>query len=162
AVCDEPPSEEQNRTLHKTIKAVTEDLDRMAFNTAISRMMEFTNFFLKQKTRPRAAMEQLVLLLSPWAPHVAEELWQLLGHENTLAYEPWPTYDEALIKEDTVEIVAQIRGKVRGKLRVSAGASQEEVETAARADEKIAQLLAGHEVVKVIVVPGRLINFVTK
>jgi leucyl-tRNA synthetase len=162
AVCDRPPTEEQNRTLHKTIKAVTEDLDRMAFNTAISRMMEFTNFFLKQKIRPRIAMEQLVLLLSPWAPHVAEELWRLLGHPDTLAYEPWPSYDEALIKEDTIEIVAQIRGKVRSKLRVPAGATQDEIEAAARADEKIASLLAGHDVVKVIVVPGRLINFVTK
>ncbi len=81
--------------LHKTIQAVTRDVEQMSFNTAIARMMEFTNFFLKEEPRPRSAMERFVLLLSPFAPHLAEELWQLLGHGQTLAYEPWPAFDEA-------------------------------------------------------------------
>ena len=90
AVQNVPPTDEQLRTLHKTIKYVTEDVQRLEFNTAIARMMEFTNFFTKQSVRPREIMEKFVLILSPFAPHIAEELWQLLGHDKTLAYEPWP------------------------------------------------------------------------
>ena len=97
AVQDVEPTAKQNRVLHKTIKAVTDDLEHMSFNTAIARMMEFTNFFLKSEVRPRLAMEKLVLLLSPLAPHIAEELWQALGHADTLAYEPWPAFDAAAI-----------------------------------------------------------------
>lgn len=161
AVCDEPLTDEQARVLHKTIKAVTEDIARLEFNTAIARMMEFTNFFTKQDRRPRAAMEPLVLLLSPYAPHIAEELWQLLGHGKTLAYEPWPKFDESLIAEDEIEVPVQIKGKVRSKIRVPATADKDEIEAAARKDSRIAELLEGQQVVKTIVVPGRLVNFVT-
>ena len=108
--------------LHKTIKAVTGDVEQMSFNTAIARMMEFTNFFIKQEPRPRAAMEKFVLLLSPFAPHLAEELWQALGHATTLAYEPWPKFDEAAIREDTIEVPVQINGKLRGRIQVPADA----------------------------------------
>ena len=94
AVQDATPTLEQNRVLHKTIKAVTDDLEQLSFNTAIARLMEFVNFFLKQDLRPRTAMERFVLLLSPLAPHAAEELWAALGHATTLAYEPWPGCDE--------------------------------------------------------------------
>ncbi|MBU4271023.1 MAG: leucine--tRNA ligase [Planctomycetes bacterium] len=156
------PSAEQNRVLHKTIKAVTADLDRMSFNTAISRMMEFTNFFLKQEPRPRAAMEKLVLLLSPFAPHAAEELWAALGHDESLAFPPWPEFDEAAIKEDTIEVPVQIGGKLRGRIQVPAEADKAALESAARAEPKIAELLAGKTVVKAIVVPGRMVNFVVK
>lgn len=100
-------------TLHKTIQAVTTDLENLSCNTAIARLMEFVNYFNKQSVRPRAAMEAFVLLLSPMAPHIAEELWQLLGHKATLAYEPWPVHDPALTVEDTVEIPVQIKGKLR-------------------------------------------------
>ncbi len=162
AVCDKPLTDEQGRVLHKTIKAVTEDIANLEFNTAIARMMEFTNFFTKQTERPREAMEKLVLLLSPYAPHIAEELWQLLGHDKTLAYEPWPLFDESLIAEDEIEIPVQIKGKVRSKIRVPAAADNDTIETAARSDARIAELLAGKQVVKTIVVPGRLVNFVTK
>ncbi|MEN6450101.1 MAG: leucine--tRNA ligase [Thermoguttaceae bacterium] len=162
AVKDVAPDAEQNRMLHKTIKAVTADAEQMSFNTAIARMMEFTNFFLKQEVRPREAMERFVLLLAPFAPHMAEELWQALGHPNTLAYEPWPSYDEAAIKEDTVEIPVQICGKLRGRIAVPTGADAATMETAARAEPKVAELLAGRNVVKVIVVPGRMVNFVVK
>jgi leucyl-tRNA synthetase len=162
AVQDIAPSEPQNRVLHKTIKAVTQDLDTLSFNTAIARMMEFTNFFLKEDVRPKSAMERLVLLLSPLAPHICEELWQALGHTESLAYHAWPTFDERLIQEDTVEIPVQIKGKLRSKVIVPAGADREALEAAARADAKISELLADQTVVKVVVVPGRLINFVTK
>jgi leucyl-tRNA synthetase len=141
---------------------VTHDAERMQFNTAIARMMEFVNYFTKQAARPKSAMERFVLLLSPFAPHIAEELWQVLGHNETLAYEAWPEYDEALTKEDTVEIPVQIRGKLRGKIRVPADISKADLVTAARADVRIEQLLAGKQIVKTIVVPGRLVNFVVK
>ena len=162
SVQDAEPTEEQNRVLHRTIGEVTRDTDNMAFNTAIARMMEFTNFFMKEDRRPKSAMERFVLLLSPFAPHIAEELWQLLGHNKTLAYEPWPEFDEAAVKEDTVEIPVQIKGKVRGRVSVPAEADQDAIEMAARNDPRIVELLEGKQIAKVIVVPGRLVNFVTR
>ena len=138
------------------------DIQRMEFNTAIARMMEFTNFFTKQSVRPREVMEKFVLILSPFAPHIAEELWQLLGHEKTLAYEPWPTYDEALTKDAEIEIPVQINGKLRGKVVVPASSDQDTLVATARADARIAELLKGKEIVKTIVVPGKLVNFVVK
>ena len=162
AIVDRPPTAEDNRVLHRTIGVVTDHIAGLAFNTAISRMMEFTNYFTTATERPRAVMEQFVLLLSPFAPHIAEELWQALGHTKTLAYEPWPKFDPALAKEDTVEIPVQINGKVRSKVIVPTGAGAAALEAAARADERIAGLLRGKQIVKVIPVPGRLISFVVK
>ncbi|HZZ28426.1 MAG TPA: leucine--tRNA ligase [Pirellulales bacterium] len=159
------PTDEQNRTLHKTIAAVTKDLDHLDFNTAIARMMEFTNFFTKETVRPWEAMEKFVLLLSPFAPHIAEELWQVLGHDKTLAYEPWPQVDPHWLQEETVEVPVQINGKLRGKITMAAGAAATDpkaLEAAAKADPKIAELLAGKTIVKVVAVPGRLVNFVVK
>ncbi len=162
AVCDDPPTEEQNRVLHKTVKAVTEDIARLSFNTAIARMMEFTNFFTKQDRRPRAVLEPFLLVLSPFAPHLAEELWQSLGHAETLAHEPWPTWDDAMLAESEVEIPVQIKGKLRSKIMAPADADQAVLERIARADPRVAELLDGQVVVKTIIVPGRLVNFVTK
>jgi leucyl-tRNA synthetase len=162
AVVDAQPTAEQNRVLHKTIQAVTRDIDALAFNTAISRMMEFTNFFLKEERRPKSAMERLVLLLSPFAPHLAEELWQVLGHDQTLAYQPWPEFDEALLREETVEVPVQVNGKLRGRIQVPPTADAAEMEAAARGEEHVAALLAGKTVVKLIVVPGRMVNFVVR
>jgi len=162
AVQDVEPTAEQNRALHKTIKSVTADIEQMSFNTAIARMMEFVNFFLKQERRPRAAMERFTLLLSPFAPHVAEELWEALGHETTLAYEPWPEFDESALREEMVEVPVQINGKLRGRIQVSVDADRAALESAALGDAKIAELLAGKSVVKAIVVPGRMVNFVVK
>ncbi len=159
---DEDPNTEQNRVLHKTIQGVTNDIESMGFNTAIAKMMEATNFFTKQRPRPKKAMETLVLLLSPFAPHIAEELWQLLGNSETLAYEPWPTFDESLIQEDTIEIPVQINGKVRGRVNVPADCTKEQMEAAAQEAPGIADSLAGKNIVKRIVVPGRLVNFVVK
>ncbi len=162
AVRDAPLTGEQNRMLHKTIKAVTGDVDSMAFNTAIARMMEFTNFFLKEDVRPKSAMEKLVLMLSPYAPHMAEELWQLLGHGDTLAYQPWPDYDESALVESTVEIPVQVQGKLRGRIRVPVGADQAALEVAAKADPKVMEYLEGKQIVKTVVIPGRMVNFVVK
>lgn len=161
-VQDVEPTEQQDRMLHLTIQAVTRDLDGMDFNTAIARMMEFTNFFTKETVRPKKVMEQFVLLLSPFAPHLGEELWQLLGRQETLAYESWPKFDESKIREDTVEVVVQVKGKVRGKVTVPTGADKATTEAAARADERVSAHLEGKEIIKVIVIPGRLVNFVVK
>ena len=159
---EDPPSEDDLRVLHKTIKAVTNDTATLGFNTAIARMMELVNHFTKQDARPRAILEPFVLLLSPYAPHLCEELWRLLGHENSLAYESWPAYDEALTRDDTIEIPVQIKGKLRAKFTVPAGLNKDELEAAALADAKVQELLADQQVVKTIVVPGRLVNFVTR
>jgi leucyl-tRNA synthetase len=162
AVSDEAPTDEQNRVLHKTIQAVTDDTAALGFNTAIARMMEFVNFFTRQSARPRACLEPFVLLLSPYAPHLAEELWQALGHDQTLAYEPWPQFDERLARDEEIEIPVQIKGKVRTKILVRRDIGQDELEQTARNDDRVKELLADQQVVKTIVVPGRLVNFVTK
>jgi leucyl-tRNA synthetase len=141
---------------------VTDDIAKLSFNTAIARMMEFTNFFTKQDRRPRVSMEQFVLLLSPLAPHCAEELWAALGHGDSLAYESWPSYDESLLVEDEIEIPVQIKGKVRAKIMVPADADQAAIEKIANADARVVELLDGKELIKTVVVPGRLVNFVVK
>jgi leucyl-tRNA synthetase len=162
AVVDRPPTADENRVLHQTIGVVTDDIRTLAFNTAISRMMEFTNYFTTASERPRDVLEKFVLLLAPFAPHLAEELWQALGHTTSLAHEPWPEFDPSLAKEDTVEIAVQINGKVRSKITVPADADQKQLEAAARADARIADLLAGKQVAKVVAVPGRLVSFVVR
>jgi leucyl-tRNA synthetase len=162
AVTDDAPSDEQLRILHKTIKAVTDDIEKMSFNTAISRMMEFTNEISQHDSRPRSIIEPFVLLLSPYAPHIAEELWELLGHSSTLAYEPWPEYDESRLVEAEIEIPVQINGKLRAKVKVPADTDQAGMEQIAREDATVAGQLSGKTVVKVVVVPGRMVNFVVK
>ncbi|MFN0052102.1 MAG: leucine--tRNA ligase [Planctomycetales bacterium] len=162
AVQESPPTPEQTRLLHKTIQAVTHDLDHMSFNTAISRMMEFCNAVSGQSPRPRAILEPFVLLLAPFAPHLAEELWELLGHAESLAYEPWPVFDPKILVDSEVEIPVQINGKVRGKVRIPAGADQATAQQAAGADPKVAEHLAGRQIAKVIYVPDRLLNLVVK
>lgn len=160
AIQDAPLNEDQERLLHKTIKAVTEDIEKLSFNTAISRMMEFTNAMSGEDIRPKSAIESFVLLLSPFAPHIAEELWQLLGKETTLAYEPWPSFDESKIAEAEIEIPVQVNGKVRAKIKVPADADNAAIEEAAKANDTIVGQLEGKTIRKVVVVPGRLVNFV--
>ena len=162
AVQEATLSEDQERLVHKTIKAVTEDIEKLSFNTAISRMMEFTNEMSPQEVRPKSAMETLTILLSPFAPHMAEELWQLLGHDNTLAFEPWPTFDESKIAEAEVEVPVQVNGKLKAKVKVPAGADNATIEAAAKQNSTVAGNLEGKTIVKVVVVPGRLVNFVVK
>ena len=160
AVQDVEPTDEQQRVLHRTIQVVTEDIERLRFNTAISRLMEFVNFFLGQQVRPRIAMERFVLLLAPLAPHMAEELWQLLGHEGSLAYERWPEYEERWVRVEQVRIPVQVNGKVRATIEVAADADAAALQAAALENERIQKYLQGRQPRKVIAVPGRIVNIV--
>ena len=161
-VQDVAPSPEQSKIVARTVAAVTEDIDTLRFNTAISRLMEFVNEFTGAEIRPKAAMESFTLLLAPFAPHLAEELWHLLGHPQSLAYEPWPQFDPTLLVDDVVEVPIQVNGKLRSKVMVAKDATREALEAAAKADEKVAALLADKTIVKVVVVPAKLVNFVVK
>jgi leucyl-tRNA synthetase len=160
AVVDAAPDAEQARLIHGLIKRVGEDIEALRFNTAISAMMEFLNAALKWPCAPRAAVETLALCLAPFAPHLAEEIWARLGHPQSLALEPWPVYDPALLRRDSVEIVAQINGKLRARLEVPADADGEALLAAVLVHPDVAPALAGKEIRKKIVVPGKLVNLV--
>lgn len=159
----ETGSFELTKLAHKTIKGVTEDMEKMFYNTAIAKLMEFMNAVYKsQEPVAKADMEKIVLLLAPLAPHVAEELWERLGHSKTLAYEPWPTYDEEMIKSDTMDIVVQVMGKKRSVITVSVSATKEEVLQIAKETPSVKNSMADKEILKEIYVPNRLVNFVVK
>ena len=162
SVRDAELTADQERILHKTVKAVTEDIEKLSFNTAISRMMEFVNAFTGADVRPRAAMESLVLILSPFAPHLAEELWEILGHKESLAYHPWPSWDESKLVESEIEIPVQVNGKLRAKIKIPADTDQAAMQSAAESDEAVQGQLAGKTIVKVICVPKKMVNFVVK
>ncbi len=153
-------TKEQAKLVAKAISAVTEDLERLSFNTSISRLMEFVNAFTTAEIRPRKAMEVFPLLLAPLAPHLAEELWQILGHTTTLAYEPWPKCDPSLLEDDEVEVPVQINGKLRARITVPSGSTSAEIEALARADERIIALIEGRAIKKAVVIPGKMVNFV--
>jgi leucyl-tRNA synthetase len=161
-VTSEEPSVEALRLLHKTIAGVHDDYANLRYNTAGAKLIELNNYVTKHYPggTPRVLAEALVLMLAPQAPHVAEELWSKLGHDGSLAHGPFPQADEQYLVEDTVEYPIQVNGKVRSRVVVSASAAQEEIKAAALAEEKIAELVAGGEPRKVIVVPGRLVNIV--
>lgn len=148
------------QTWHRTIKKVTEDYEQLRFNTAISQMMIFVNEAYKADHVPKQAMKDFVQLLSPIAPHLAEELWQRLGHQQTISYEPWPTYDEALTVDDEIEIVIQLNGKIVERMFVSKETDREQLQHIALKQEKVSQALEGKTVRKVIAVPGKLVNIV--
>jgi len=159
-ITDAAPPAELLRSLHATIRKVTDDIDKLQFNTAISALMVLVNDLTKETVRPRAAIETLLLLLAPFAPHMAEELWRQLGHGKTLAYEAWPIADAKYLVKTEVEIVVQVNGKVRGHVTVPVASSQKAIEAAARALSAFAEWTTGKTVRKVIVVPDKLINFV--
>ena len=160
AVNSDPADKETLRLLHKTIQKVTDDLDGMRFNTAISAMMEYTNHLTPMATKSRDALEPFVLLLAPYAPHLAEEMWSLLGHNTTLAYAPWPIADKTLLVADTIEIPVQIAGKVRARISVPPGLSHDALQAAALADPKIQAQLAGKTIKKAIIVLDKMVNLV--
>ncbi len=159
-IADAEPTKDQLRWLHKTIKEVTGDVEDLRFNTAISTMMEFSNECQRWTQRPKPVMETFVLLLAPFAPHFAEELWLRLGHADTLAYTPWPQFKPEYLVQDTLEVPVQVNGKLRGKVTVPNGAAQEAVVAAAQADSGIAPHLAGKTIRKQIYIPGRMLNLV--
>jgi leucyl-tRNA synthetase len=148
------------RLLHQTIKKVGDDIESFGFNTAISQMMIFVNHLSKQKVRPKSVVENFVLILAPFAPHIAEELWQRLGHAESLAYEPWPQYDDQLIKEKEIELAVQVNGKIKDRIIVSADTDEEQIKQKALACEKVKKALAGKEPKKIIVIKSRLVNIV--
>ncbi|EIJ79321.1 leucyl-tRNA synthetase [Bacillus methanolicus PB1] len=148
------------KVYHQTVKKVTEDFEGLRFNTAISQLMVFINEAYKADILPKAFMEGFVKLLSPICPHIAEELWEKIGHSGTIAYEAWPAYDEAKLVDDEIEIVVQVNGKVKAKLFVPADATKEILEQIAMEDDKIKEQIDGKTVRKVIAVPGKLVNIV--
>ena len=159
-VTDDKPSPESTRVLHQTIQKVTEDLEGLRFNTAIAQMMVFTNEVTPLARRPRALIEPFVLILSPFAPHLAEELWQRLGHGESLAYEPWPAFDPSLTRTETVTVAVQVNGKLRATVELPRGADQATAQAAALSDERVRRHIDGQALRKAIYVPDKLINLV--
>lgn len=145
---------------HQTVKKVTEDFEAMRNNTAISQMMMFINEGYKVEAIPKEFVEGFVTLISPITPHIAEELWSKLGHNESIAYVSWPSYDESKLVDDTVEIAVQVNGKIRAKLNVAKDITKEELEQVALADAQVKQWIDGKELKKVIAIPGRLVNIV--
>lgn len=148
------------KVYHQTVKKVTEDMANLHFNTAISQLMVFVNEANKVDALPYEYVEGFVQLLAPIAPHIGEELWQILGNEESLTYVPWPTYDEAALVEDEVEVVFQVNGKLRGKQNVARGLIKEELEQIAMNHEAVKEFIEGKTVRKVIAVPDKLVNIV--
>jgi leucyl-tRNA synthetase len=159
-VSDDAPSADTKRLVHKTIKKVTEDIEHLRFNTAISAMMILVKHLGALPRTPRESAKALALLVSPFAPHVGEELWQRLGAKELLAYEPWPAFDAELVKDDVVEIGVQINGKARGSVQIAVDADEETAKAAALADPKIQGFTADKTLKKVIYVKGRILNLI--
>ena len=171
-VTDDPADDDVRRLLHQTVAAVRAEMDNLRFNTAIAKITELNNELVRRggavrgtapgrhDATPREVAEPLVLMLAPLVPHMAEELWHRLGHAETVVYADFPVADPAWLVADTVEIPVQVNGKIRSRLTVPAGAGADDLETAARADARVQEFLAGRDIRKVIAVPGRLVNLV--
>ncbi|MCU0689433.1 MAG: class I tRNA ligase family protein, partial [Phycisphaerales bacterium] len=168
-ITDAPAGPEMNKLLHRTIAGVTADIDNIALHTAIAKLIELNNALTRhvaEAPAPRAVIEPMLILLSPFCPHIAEELWQRIGPSISagqrpgITDQPWPTFDPSLLVDDSVEIAVQVLGKVRGKLIVPTKADAKAIEALALADPGVQAHLAGKAVKKCIVVPGRLVNFV--
>jgi len=153
---------ELEKVFHKTIKKVTADIDNMKFNTAIAAMMALVNTITEVGKITRCELSTFAKLLSPFAPHVAEEVYEMMGGKGLVSIAPWPTYDESKTVDDTVDFPVQINGKVRAVVAIPAAADKDGILAAVKADEKIAAALAGKTIVKEIVVPGKIVNIVVK
>lgn len=163
AFTDAPPSQELLRTFHQTVKKVTEDIPALRFNTAISQMMIFINEAYKQESLPKEMMEQFIVLLAPFAPHIAEELWNRFGHDGSLFVSArWVTHDEALTIADEAEVVAQVNGKVRAKFRAPLNTGESDLRILALNEPNVKVHLEGKQIVKEIIVKNKLVNFVVK
>ncbi len=161
SVTDVAMTPDQEYILHSTIKKVAEDIGNLHFNTAIAQMMIFVNEFTKETVKPRKAMEQFILCLAPFAPHIAEELWAMLGHTQSVVLQSFPEFDEAKTRKNTIELVVQVQSKIRAKLSAEPGLEQSKAEELAKTDEKVQKHLEGKTVRKVIFVKDKLINFIT-
>jgi leucyl-tRNA synthetase len=164
SLVDQEPEKEQYKVLHEAIQKVSDDVEGLRFNTAISAMMIFVNEANKWDQLPREIIEEFLKLLAPFAPHISEELWTRLGHDQSIAYEGWPEFNEEYLKEDTIMYPVQVNGKMRGEIHVDADKAKQKdfVLNQARSDENVAKYLAEGEVVKEIFVPERIVNFVVK
>ena len=164
AVVEAELTDDDLKQLHRTIAGVRDDYEHLRDNTVAAKLIEYVNYLTKTYPNgaPRAAVEPLVQMVSPLAPHIAEELWSVLGHTETITFEPFPEFDERWLTDDTVEVPVQINGKVKARIDVAADASKDDLEAAALADERVAALVAGKNVVKVIAIPGRMVNLVVK
>jgi len=155
--------EETTKLLHKTMKKVTEDVESMNFNTAISAMMVLTNHLQSLKENvPLEAAEKLALMVSPFAPHLGEECWSILGNGKSLAYHPWVEYDEKLCVDDTISMGVQVNGKARGSITIPADADEDTAVAAAKEVEKVQNQIDGKDIKKIIYVPGRILNIIAK
>jgi leucyl-tRNA synthetase len=161
-VVDRALTPEDEKILHATIKKVTEDIEGMRFNTAVSQMMVFVNHFTAQEQTPKAAMKIFTQLLAPFAPHLSEEFWAALGEKGSLSYTEWPSYNPDLVKSDVVTVAVQVLGKLRGTLEVQPGTAQAILEEQAKALESVAKFLEGKQIAKVIYVQNKILNFVVK
>ncbi len=161
-VVDKEPDENINRLVHKTVKKVGEDIDSFGFNTAISQMMILANELLKLKEIPKEALEKLVLILAPFAPHLGEEMWEKLGHSDSIAYAPWPKFDSTLVVDNTFELVFAVNGKKRSSEEVPLDISEEDAIEKAMADEAIQRNTEGKQIIKKIYVKAKLVNIVIK
>ena len=148
--------------MHKTIKKVTEDTEKMKFNTAIATLMSFINDIYKKGSITRGELRTMLILLNPTAPHITEEMWQIAGFGGYINEAQWPAYDEEKTRDNEIEIVLQVNGKIKGKLLVGADMSREEIEKTAMDNDILKTAIDGKQVVKVIVVPGKLVNVVVK
>jgi leucyl-tRNA synthetase len=157
---DDAPTAEDLKITHKTIQKVTEDIENLRFNTAISQMMIFVNHFTKLEKRPKACLKPFIQLLNPFSPHLAEELWEMIGEKSSLTYEPWPAFDPALCKDDVITIAIQVMGKTRGTIEIPPGSDQASVEEAAKKIPTVAAQLEGKQIRKVIFVKDKILNFV--
>ena len=159
-VVDAPADDDTRKQLHRTIDVVRTEMDALRFNTSIAKLIELNNAVTKLDGTPREIAEPMVVMLAPLVPHIAEELWTRLGHDDTITYVPFPVADPALLVDDTVEYPVQVNGKVRGRVTVAADADTETIEAAALADSKVVAAVGGATPKKVIVVPGRMVNVV--
>ena len=158
--CIEVADDQVERALHRTIAKVGEDIDRLSFNTAIASLIEFTNVATSAGGLTTDQLDRLARIMSPFVPHVAEELWHRLGHDRPVSISAWPSHDEDMLVDEMIELPVQIKGKIRSKIMLPADADEETTRTLALADERIAELVTGMEIRKVIVVPGRIINII--
>ena len=165
SVSDDALTDEDLKALHRTIAGVHENYAELRDNTAVAKLIEYVNYLTKTYSAgaaPRAAVEPLVQMLSPVAPHIAEEMWEILGHSEGITYEPFPEWDEKWLVDDTIELPVQVMGKLRGRINVAADASREDIEAAALEEPNVASHIEGKTVAKIIVVPGKMVNIVAK
>ena len=162
AVTDAEPTPENLKSLHKLIKKVSEDIEEFSYNTSVPAFMIAVSELTQQKCTSRAVLEQLVVLMAPFTPHIAEELWHNLGHDTTVCDAPWPVLNEEFLKESSQTLSISFNGKTRFTLNFPADATKEQIEATALAAEQTQKHLEGKQIVKVIVVPGRIVNIVVK